>query len=345
MAVAVSAVPHINPVGVIETTGGTDRERGHGLVRGSVSLARPARGQRNPLPSSARRLRRRVIIQLHGARFLGTGASGGLLLRDPSVPSSGHGGGVCWVALAEPGSGSRLWSLCGDRRGSAGWRSWWVDVRRAVSLLRRRADDPTFPRGTPSRPGVDGGYVQTSSRTWLASCTGDRTRSRRVTCGSGFVDCVCPSPVPSRCSKAVGAAGALCQEVVNGILGWTSVRGPSERGGRPRPEGPDGRRRRMVTIAVGDLCSNAVNAGASRFRWDCGPRPPRYGSWLTLEAECVCGKSMPEVPEDSSLMRLATLLHYNRGTFVISDGGGSHRFTLRWPSTSRPRTRTCPERT
>jgi hypothetical protein len=94
-----------------------------------------------------------------------------------------------------------------------------------------------------------------------------------------------------------------------------------------------------VAIAVGDLCSNAVNADARRFRVGLRAQPAEHGSWLTLEAECTCGKAIPEIAEDSSLMRLATLLHYNRGTFVIHDSEGSHRFILRWPTTSRPRAR------
>lgn len=93
----------------------------------------------------------------------------------------------------------------------------------------------------------------------------------------------------------------------------------------------------LIAIAVGDLCSNAVNARASRFRVGLRMEPDDAGHWLVLAAECVCGKAIPEVAEDSSLMRLATLLHYNRGTFVIQDDGCSHTFTLRWPTTSARR--------
>lgn len=96
----------------------------------------------------------------------------------------------------------------------------------------------------------------------------------------------------------------------------------------------------LVAIAVGDLCSNAINANASAFRVGLRAEVGRFGGWLELEAECVCGKPIPEIAEESSLMRLARLLHYNRGSFVIRDDGASHRFILRWPSAGTSETGT-----
>ena len=149
--------------------------------------------------------------------------------------------------------------------------------------------------------------------------------------------CVAISSTEQMFKSGQGQSAQCVEEVVNGLLGL------DERFEALRHVDADLDLRdltagdaELVAIAVGDLCSNAVNAGASRFRVGLRADPAEHGTWLTLEAECVCGRSLPDVPEDSSLMRLATLLHYNRGTFVISDGEGSHRFTLRWPSTARP---------
>jgi hypothetical protein len=152
--------------------------------------------------------------------------------------------------------------------------------------------------------------------------------------------CVAISSTEQMFKNGRGRSVRCVEEVVNGLLGM------DERFATLRQVDADLDLRdltsgdaELVAIAVGDLCSNAVNAGASRFRVGLRADAAEHGSWLTLEAECVCGRSLPEVPEDSSLMRLATLLHYNRGTFLISDADGSHRFTLRWPSTGRPGSR------
>ncbi|MBN1170713.1 MAG: hypothetical protein JXA67_00940, partial [Micromonosporaceae bacterium] len=161
--------------------------------------------------------------------------------------------------------------------------------------------------------------------------TGDlRERVRRLS--------VAISSTEQMLKSGRGTPASCVEDVVNGLLGL------DERFAALRTVDADLDLRdltpgdaELVAIAVGDLCSNAINANASRFRVGLRAEQAEHGSWLALEAECTCGKAIPEVAEDSSLMRLATLLHYNRGTFVICDEGGSHRFILRWPTTSRPR--------
>jgi hypothetical protein len=99
----------------------------------------------------------------------------------------------------------------------------------------------------------------------------------------------------------------------------------------------------LISIAAGDLCSNAVNAQASSFTIGLRSQEAPSGNWLVLQAHCVCGKPLPDIPEDSSLMRLAGLLHSNGGSFVITEKEGQHTFELRWPTSSTPRARPLPD--
>jgi hypothetical protein len=335
-------VPHINPVGVIETSGVMIANAGTGWIGGAFAGTPGARAAESAALVLLVVYDLGVIINFtgHVSWELGPAAafySGIRPFLPPAMavvcvgllwprPEMGVAYGPAVVTVVVGGMAILL----------GGWTSGWF-LSSAAALMTQR-----FHGVRRAVQAVDGGYVHQLKnvarivyRRSDEIAAGDlRERVRRL--------CVAISSTEQMFKSGRGQPARCVEEVVNGILGlderFAALRNvEADLDPRDLTAGDA----ELVTIAVGDLCSNAVNAGASRFRVGLRAETAEHGSWLTLEAECVCGKSMPEVPEDSSLMRLATLLHYNRGTFVISDGGGSHRFTLRWPSTSRPRARAC----
>lgn len=333
-------VPHINPVGVIETTGALVALLGTGWI-GNAFAGAPSARAAGPAALALLLLNYiGIVVNFtgHVSWELDQAAAVFVKTRAYLAPACAAVG----LFLLWPGRGLEeaypaavVVALAG---GVAILVAGWVAERCLTSAARLNAHRIHSVRRAVQA--VDGGYVHQLKNiariVYHRSdeiCAGDlRERVRRL--------CVAISSTEQMFKGGHGQPARCVEEVVNGLLGvderFASLRNvDADLDPRDLTSGDA----ELVAIAVGDLCSNALNAGASRFRVGLRAEAAKHGSWLTLEAECVCGKRLPEVPEDSSLMRLATLLHYNRGTFVICDGGGSHRFTLRWPSTSRPRAR------
>lgn len=96
----------------------------------------------------------------------------------------------------------------------------------------------------------------------------------------------------------------------------------------------------IVFIAVSDLATNAAMRSAERLEIALTSTPAASGSMLTLRLLCQCGARITQVPDNSSLMALARLVHGENGMMTIDDAGdGSHVFELTWPSSGRPRHR------
>lgn len=92
----------------------------------------------------------------------------------------------------------------------------------------------------------------------------------------------------------------------------------------------------LLRNAAGNLVSNAVKAGASRFSIGLTAVGQELGALLTLTATCNCRTALTpsDVPPGSSLMKLARKVGMINGRLRLLDAGpDGHAFVISWPST------------